>query len=399
MIFDTTNTTSTTTNTTTTITNLTTTTTTTTAATTTTNTTHSDDQIKLDDEIRSRLDNLNALSDLINSLERKFDEANSVFRETLKCSTDRLSSLAKALGTRSIRQARIYHAAKLSVEQSQSDCQKACVQFEQANKDRQFAKKAIQDAESKLKEIAGTAAAANCVIAIPTCVSITDSIDLSKLSLNDISKLTEPTESYSSSFACDKEAAQPSSSTILICNGHSKKPEKPTTVYLDDATISSQISNTTKSNAQESDIKLVCRNDIQEHEDKEEKTDLSSSTSMIKNAAKFSEELNQAIVKLIEAEKKRGLSERQHLDQANKLMIAQENLLKLEREHGPSIRRSQFYFEEAKRFNAKLSSVKGEICRISDDIIAAKQAYAQTLSELERFSDDLHDISQEEKHD
>lgn len=336
----------------------------------------------LDDEIRSRLDRLNALSDLINSLERQFDEANSIFRDTLKCSSDRLSSIAKALGNKSIRQGRVYNAAKISVEQSQSDCQRACVQFEQANKDHQIAKNAIRDAELKLREIVGQTNS-NGVIAIPN-FSNNESIDISNLKLAD-SQVEFPKKSlnhhHQQNSSCDKNIESPAGDefkgtfssgtpTLLANDNHVPKPH-------------SSNNNT----AQETDAH---GHDYDEM-DNEKKP--SSPDQMVKSAAKLSEELNQAIMKLIEAEKKRSLSERAHLDRANKLMVAQENLIRLERDFGQSIRRSQVYFDEAKRFDAKLNSVKGEICRISEEILAAKQAYAQTLSELEQFSDDLHDNS------
>lgn len=316
----------------------------------------------LDDEIRSRLDKLNALSDLINSLETQFDDANGLFREILKCSTDRLSSIAKTLGTKSIRRGRIYHAAKFSVEQSQSSCQKACVQFEQANKDHQIAKKAIKDAELKLKEVVKEKEDVTEVIP-DIC------IDVQKLNLDD----SESKSTRSDLVKCDKND-QSFAPNAIDDGANALVGEAPSSI----APVLEQTSD-----AQETDNQRdACDENI------------SPTTAIIKNSGILSEELNQAIMILKEAERRRSLSERQHLNQANKLMIAQENLIKLEREYGPSIRRSQLYFDEARRFNAKLSSVKSDICRISEDILAAKQAYAQTLSELEQFSDDLHDNPQ-----
>lgn len=336
----------------------------------------------LDDQIRFRLDKLNALSDLINSLERQFDEANSSFRETLKCSTDRLSSIAKALGHKSIRHARIYHAAKISVEQTQSDCQKACVQFEQANKDHQFAKKAIKDAELRLREVAEQTT--NGVIAIPNIDLDSIGIDLCKLKLaedlegkKDGGAIEHQLNEHSES-SCDKETNSSFPTAFELT-----QESKISKVHADQVDTSS--SDSTASSVGMSTAQVT--NFAQSYKKGDEKA-----TYLISNAAKLSEELNQAILKLIEAETKRGQSERQHLDRASKLMIAQENLMKLEREYGPSIRRSQLYFDESRRFNAKLKSVKGEICRISEEILAAKQAYAQTLSELEQFSDKIHDL-------
>lgn len=347
----------------------------------------------LDDEIRSRLDKLNALSDLINSLERQFDEANSLFRETLKCSTDRLSSIAKALGYKYIRHARVYHEAKSSVEQTQSDCQKACIQFEQANKDHQFAKKAIKNAELKLKEIAGETA--NGVISTPNVDVNLVNTNFQELKLAEVSKFGKDgnndtlidqkfDQNPQKSSSCDTEK----NSSIPIALESTLQTTTLANENVDQVTTSS----VDAPNEPKNSTALVIDN-AESNNQNDEKLDLSP-TSIITYAAKLSEELNQAINKLIEAEIKRGQSERQHLERANKLMIAQENLMKLEREYGPAIRRSQLYFDESKRFNAKLDSVKKDICRISEEILAAKQAYARTLSELEQFSDDLHDNSE-----
>jgi len=322
----------------------------------------------LDDEIKSRLDKLNALSDLINSLERQFDESNSVFRHILKCSTERLSSIAKTLGEKSIKRGRAYQAAKIAVEQSQTDCKRACVLFEQANQDHQFAREAIKGAEQRLRAIAGE---------LENDASfLTDtnfnSIDIAKLTLG-----REPDEDYSSnhprpehSSSCDTDTESSVSTGFDV--GNINQVETPVCVVpqLDQL-------------AQETQARH-CRD--------------GESLSSTMYANKLNEELNLAISKLVEAEKKRGLTEQQHLDKANKLMIAQENLVKIERDHGPSIRRSQSYFEEAKRFNARLSSVKGEISRISESIQTAKRAYASTLSELEQFSDNLHDTVRHDTH-
>lgn len=346
----------------------------------------------LDNEIRTRLDKLNALSDLINSLERQFDEANSVFRETLKCSTDRLSSIAKALGHKSIRYARIYHAARLSVEQTQSDCQKACVQFEQANKDHQFAKKAIRDAELKLKEVAGETA--NGVMSIPNVDVNSICVNVHELKLTEDSRAKDShssstnnqLEECSRDLQCDTEKNSP----IPIAVDSKIQEETKINDSVDQVTTSS-IDFINSNNLENSIAQNI---DVAESNNQDDEKLSQSPSSIITCATKLSEELNQAIVKLIEAETKRCQSEMQHLERANKLILAQENLMKLEREYGPSIRRSQLYFDESKRFNAKLDSVKRDICRISEEILATKQAYARTLSELEQFSDDLHDNSE-----
>lgn len=294
----------------------------------------------LDDEIRTRLDKLNALSDLINSLERQFDDANQLFSDTLKQSTERLSSLTKILGKKSIKYGRIYHATRLSLEKSQNECQKACIEFEQAVKDHLSAKEAIQQAEIKLKDIS---------------INVEQGSSQDKHH-NDIDRLDEIFKQASiCPQECDKED---DSKDDCSPNAHQesivKSPLDATNNELDQ-TYSNQ--------------------------------------SVIQDAAKLNEELDRAITRLSLAERKRSESRKHHLDKANKLMLDQNTLLNLERDHPISIRRSQLYFDESKRFNCELNNVKSEIARISSDILITKQAYARTLGELETFSEELHHSS------
>ena len=350
----------------------------------------------LDDEIRNRLDKLNALGDLINSLERQFDEANNLFGDTLKCSTDRLSIIAKTLGTKSIKYGRVYHAAKISVEQSQSDCQRACVQFEQANNDHQFAKRAIKEAELKLRNIAGDNGL-NGVITTPNTNLALES-DLKKLHLNDRS---QPASPPTIEGVQQQEIRYNDAECDISCTKERLREQTTSSTSITAATLDVSSSSNTQSSSsceeEDEDNNNVHSNGERVADKSEHVPDLCEtakvSISTDHATTKLSEELNQAIIRLIEAEKRRCLSEKHHQDEANKLMLAQENLLKIERDYGPSIKRSQFYFDEAKRFNARLNSVKRDICRISEEILAAKQSYAQTLSELEQFSEDLHEAT------
>lgn len=334
----------------------------------------------LDNEIRTRLDKLNALSDLINSLELRFDQANMLFRETLKCSTDRLSTIAKTLGSKSIQHGRIYQEAKLSVEKTQTDCQRACVQFEKANNDHQSAKEAIRDAEIRLKEMSCDTVDNSKFARV--CSSGIEFNDLGRLSLDgdddddcdyDVGSKQECSDSPK--LSCDNrprgDISGPmraaSTSDANVCLHENCETKSSPTTDRGNAKQNAQNEGNASNHAMPS------------HDE-----------TKILNAAKLSEELNHAINRLIAAEKKRRQSEKLHMDQANKLMMAQENLIKLEREYGTSIKRSQVYFDEARRFNVRLNSVKSDIARISEEIIAAKQAYAKTLQELERFSENLH---------
>lgn len=337
----------------------------------------------LDDEIRNRLDKLNALSDLINSLENQFDQTNMLFNEILKCSTDRLSTIAKTLGSKSIRYGRTYHQAKISVEQTQLDCQRACVQFEQANNDHQFAKEAIREAELRLKQM-------NIDTRVKSMMRFSSGARNSSFEFNDLGKLSlddDEDDNYDDDYHNDLKQESSEYSKVSCDNQETDKSFNPAAgvsvdsidaSHGDDATCLSTTSRSSGEHVAQEEQDIHCHV-IGNHD-----------ATKIMNAAKLSEDLNQAIHRLFEAEQKRRQSEKMHLDQANKLMIAQENLLKLEREHGTSIKRSQIYFDEAKRFNVRLNSVKADIARISTEIIAAKQAYAKALNELEQFSEDLH---------
>lgn len=356
---------------------------------------------ELDDEIRSRLDKLNALSDLINSLEVQFDEANGQFREILKCSTYRLSLIAKKLGSKSINYGRKYHAVKVFVEQSQSDCQKACVQFEKANNDHQYAREAIRVAESKLLEItsrsnslAQTIDNNNIVIASSKSSDSLDSSShdilkenaerLNRLAISDCTTPTPtststPAPTSSSNDVVKQYSIKTTSDKAFeysgkIDNNNQCKPQALNQPPIDTANSSPAVSDHLAT------LQSTASDDSFKEQD-------------LEDATKLSESLNAALFRLMEAEQKRQESERLHLDETNKLIIAQEDLQKLEREHGNSIRKSQLYFDEANRFKARLNSVKSDIRRISDDIVSAKQAYAKTLRELEQFSEDLHLMS------
>lgn len=365
---------------------------------------HADDSI-LNDEIRARLDKLNTLSDLINSLERQFDEANCLFRETLKCSTNRLSSIAKSLGKKSIRQGRVYNEARVNVEQSQTDCQRACIQYEQANKNHQIAKQAIQEAELKLRCV--STSASNGVISKQGENAI-DSINFDQLSLDNCGANEAHNVDHKQTSNDSKRHRTAQSSSISPTSAaHSDQ----------DIKLSDPVENDPAQSSLDERLQTAPRSSCDEHEpysedetndqmqqtmtptqingssskhDNDTQAFDASDTKIMKDTTRLSEDLNQAIVRLIKAEEERGLSERQHLDHANKLIVAQENLFRLEREYGASIRRSQMYFDEAKRFNAKLNSVKSDINRLSEEIIGAKQAYAKALSELEEFSETLH---------
>lgn len=370
-------------------------------------------------EIKSKLDRLNTLSDSINSLERQFDEANSIFRETLKCSTDRLSAVARTLGSKSIRYGRIYHAARLTVEQNQSECQRACVQFEQANKDHQLAKKAIQEAEQRLEgtNIEGHGENDNSYSNHKQSGS---RLDLEKLSLSDETENGEDSHRHN---LCDEDVASTSysaSPSITNLSGSALSPsfclsfpsassrsletEAPDIIPPDHRKRSNSTQDEASrnlANAQTIVTRLADIGSLSQNELKEDKSldacDIhhATTTQVSLNAAELSEQLNRAIARLNEAEKRRKQSEKQHFDCANRLMVSKANLVRLEREHSQSIRRSQLYFDEARQFNAKLDSVKSSICRISKEILIAKKAYAQTLSELEKFSEDLHENSAE----
>lgn len=359
----------------------------------------------LNDEIRNRLDKLNALSDLINSLERQFDEANLVFRETLKCSTDRLGTIARILGSKSIKYGRNYHAARLTVEQNQSECQRACVQFEQANNDHQSAKLAIKEAEMKLRKIAehrdldgdkekkSPTTTINESVPSPLFIEVSTKntrtsqqgelvaesngistiLDVNKLRLTQIEGIDYDAGSSDGTVQQRPVVTSHKQHENSICDTNIQSYEEANNLHCKLEKLSTE----------QSKCNLVMKYP-------QDNLPTSTDSNLLDDSAQLSEELNFAISQLVEAERKRGISQRLHLDQTNRLMVAQENLMRLEREHGQSIKRSQLYFEEARRFDARLNSVKGEISRISDEIVAAKQAYAETLSDLEKFSEEIH---------
>lgn len=287
----------------------------------------------LNEQIRNKLEKLNALSDRINDLERQSDHTNKLFRETLKYSSDRLREQALSLGIKSIKRSRVYQAAKLSVEQTQNNCQEACLRYERANRDHQDARDAIKIAEDKLKKIKASSSRK------PDKES-----QLTVENFNDLGKI----ETHNS---LETVAGQLNSLSLENHNGDEDKT----------------------------------------HDTIDEKNAhhyLASGTSA-QDTAKVSEELNFALAKLAEANELRASCQKEHMSKTNELMIAQENLIRLEREFSVSIKKTRPYFEEAKKFNAKLDSLKLENKRLIEDVNKTKQDYSRALRDLELFSDDL----------
>lgn len=302
---------------------------------------------QVDVKIRDGLELLNKLAARINLLEKQFDESNNTFRNALKQSTDRLKIISQTLGIQSIKRGRQYLAAKLSAEQTQIECQEACVQFEQANNFHSDAKEAIRLAEKKFKCAASALTNENTPTNEETIT-------------NDAKSNTN--EPITKRGVVDKSSniIQSDNNNDIIVNDHNSPKSKLITDKTKDLPSNSP---TTKCSL---------------HALHSENLNVSS------------EEMNQAIQRLLEAEKLKGESQLRHQDKTKKMLIAQNHVSKLEREFSNSIRRSKPYFDEANRFNARLSSIKAEIDLITREIVSTKRKYAATLNDLESLSEEIH---------
>ncbi|XP_053212110.1 SH3 domain-binding protein 5-like [Panonychus citri] len=105
----------------------------------------------------------------------------------------------------------------------------------------------------------------------------------------------------------------------------------------------------------------------------------------------WQEMLNQANIKLMEAETMKKESERLHQLSMKDFHSAETILFNLKKKLKTPLHRSKVYFDEKKRFQKKLVSLKEEIESIISQINRSKACYAATLRELEAISEEIHE--------
>ncbi|XP_003380909.1 SH3 domain-binding protein 5-like protein [Trichinella spiralis] len=92
--------------------------------------------------VHEELEKLNIATDVINKLELQLDEAQTMFRDAQSSWTQKLSQMAKKLGT-CIEKSRPYYEARIKVLEAQQEAQRAALRFERANRMHSIAKQQV----------------------------------------------------------------------------------------------------------------------------------------------------------------------------------------------------------------------------------------------------------------
>lgn len=104
----------------------------------------------------------------------------------------------------------------------------------------------------------------------------------------------------------------------------------------------------------------------------------------------WQEMLNHATIKVMDAEKQRTASEKEHLARCAFLTEAEQKVKTLEKKLNRHIEKSKPYFEQKDVFNKALGSEKARIQALQKNICQTKAQYAQSLRNLEEISESIH---------
>ncbi|CAH2073166.1 unnamed protein product, partial [Iphiclides podalirius] len=104
----------------------------------------------------------------------------------------------------------------------------------------------------------------------------------------------------------------------------------------------------------------------------------------------WQEVLNHAIIKVMDAEKRKAESGREHQKKAAAYIAAERKVTQLEENLKRSIIKSRLYFEEKKLCDEQLQTQNGKIERLQRSIADAKYRYSKSLKALEEISEEIH---------
>nr|AON96587.1 SH3 domain-binding protein 5-like protein [Bicyclus anynana] len=104
----------------------------------------------------------------------------------------------------------------------------------------------------------------------------------------------------------------------------------------------------------------------------------------------WQEVLNHAIIKVMDAEKRKAESGREHQRKAAAYIAAERKVAQLEENLKRNIIKSRVYFEEKKLCDEQLQAQNEKIDKLQRLIADAKYRYAQSLKALEEISEEIH---------
>jgi len=105
----------------------------------------------------------------------------------------------------------------------------------------------------------------------------------------------------------------------------------------------------------------------------------------------WQEMLNHATIKVMDAEKQRTASEKEHLARSAAFTQTEAEVKGLEKKLSKHIDKSKPYFEQKDTFNKALNSEKTRIQSLQAKICQTKSQYAQSLRNLEDISESIHE--------
>lgn len=105
----------------------------------------------------------------------------------------------------------------------------------------------------------------------------------------------------------------------------------------------------------------------------------------------WQEMLNQATIRVMEAETQRQLSEKEHQRSAAVFAAAKQKFQFLEKDLKSAIQKSRPYFEQKEDFQNKLLAQKLKVELLQQSVADAKLRYSDTLKSLEGISEEIHE--------
>ncbi|KAK0048559.1 SH3 domain-binding protein 5-like isoform X1 [Biomphalaria pfeifferi] len=105
----------------------------------------------------------------------------------------------------------------------------------------------------------------------------------------------------------------------------------------------------------------------------------------------WQEMLNHAVIRVMEAEAEKSLSEKDHCKKAAVFSEMEQKLSALEKKNKRSISKAWAYFDVKKELEVKLLQLKQTVEDLQQALKSAKQKYAGALKRLEQISDSIHE--------
>ncbi|KAK2717020.1 SH3 domain-binding protein 5 homolog [Artemia franciscana] len=105
----------------------------------------------------------------------------------------------------------------------------------------------------------------------------------------------------------------------------------------------------------------------------------------------WQEMLNQATIRVMEAEKSKAVNEKEHKKRALLSAEAERKVQLLEKDLGKHIVKSRPYFVLKDQVNHQLIDQKEKVEMLKDAVIAAKRTYSQGITNLEMISEQIHE--------